>query len=160
RVWDAATGRPITPPIRSAGQLMKAVLSPDGRRLLTAAGDEALVWDATTGRPLTPLLRHNAPVTVASFSPDGARVLTAGQDGTPRLWAGTAGEPPARPIEHDDPVARATFSPDGRLLFTTTGDIAELGRRRSMQPTARLWDAATGQPRTPPIPYSAWGRFD
>src|SRR5262249_2581297 len=84
RVWDTATGRPLTPPIRYEGAAMKAVLSPDGRRLLTYSGDEATVHDAGTGRPLTPRLRHTAPLQSATFSPDGAPLPTPRHHRTPR----------------------------------------------------------------------------
>jgi len=32
RVWDAATGKPITPPMIHSGAVNSAVFSPDGRR--------------------------------------------------------------------------------------------------------------------------------
>src|SRR5262249_13024181 len=54
RVWDAATGRPITAPIRHEGVVQRASFSPDGRFLLTtcdsrdANRSQAQVWDAAT----------------------------------------------------------------------------------------------------------------
>jgi WD40 repeat protein/serine/threonine protein kinase/tetratricopeptide (TPR) repeat protein len=149
RVWDAATGRPLTPPIRHEGQEIKAVLGPDGGRVLTAAGNEARVWDAVSGRPLTPLLNHNGPVQAACFNPEGSHILTASKDGTARLWPVTAGEPPTRRLDHDSPVATAQFSPDGRAVLSTTEQLYPIG----LPPTARLWDALTDQPRSPALRY-------
>jgi WD40 repeat protein/serine/threonine protein kinase len=37
QVWDAATGLPVTPPLRSEKEITGAVLSPDGRRVATSS---------------------------------------------------------------------------------------------------------------------------
>jgi hypothetical protein len=85
RVWHAATGQPVTPPLRHDSRLEHAAFSPDGRRLVTASMDEtARVWDAATGEPVTPALRHGSNLWHAAFSPDGRRLVTAADDA--RLW--------------------------------------------------------------------------
>jgi serine/threonine protein kinase/WD40 repeat protein/tetratricopeptide (TPR) repeat protein len=151
RVWETSTGRPLTPLIRHQEQNIRAVLSPGGEYLLTAAGSEARVWDVATGRPLTPLLPHNGHVQAAWFNPEVTHVLTAGQDGTARLWPLTAGSPPTHPITHDSPVARAAFIPDGHTVFSVTGQVSTGG----MPSAGRLWDAGTGRPRSPALPFTA-----
>jgi eukaryotic-like serine/threonine-protein kinase len=132
RVWDAATGWPLTPPLRHEKQLSQAVFGPDSRRVLSWGGAEARVWDAT-GRPLTPALVHNGEVTTALFSPDGARILTASADGIVRLWAATTARPPVRQFRHAGAVWSAQFSPDSRRLATVSGDVV-----------VKLWDVDTG----------------
>ena len=39
RVWDAADGQPISPPLKHEGHVFHAALSPDGRYALTAGDD-------------------------------------------------------------------------------------------------------------------------
>jgi hypothetical protein len=59
-VWDAATGQPITPPLKHNGRVRHAVFSPDGRRVVTAGYDDgtARVWDLPTdSRPAVDLRR-------------------------------------------------------------------------------------------------------
>ena len=70
RVWDAATGQPVTPPLRHAGPVMTAELSPDGMRVVTASDDHtARLWDARTGQPIGAPLAHDS----ASSWPSSAR---------------------------------------------------------------------------------------
>jgi hypothetical protein len=42
-VWDAATGQPLTPPLRHQYQVHHAAFSPDGRRVLTASAGPAIL---------------------------------------------------------------------------------------------------------------------
>ena len=54
RVWDAATGKPLTSPLEHQAQVESAAFSPDGTRVVTASWDNtARVWDAATGKPVT-----------------------------------------------------------------------------------------------------------
>ncbi len=46
RVWDAATGKPLTSPLEHQDQVWSAAFSPDGTRVVTASDDKtAQVWD-------------------------------------------------------------------------------------------------------------------
>jgi WD40 repeat protein len=81
RVWNAATGEPLTNVLEHQAAVMIAAFSPDGTRVVTASEDyTARVWDATTGKPLTGPLAHRAGVVNAMFSPDGTHVVTASYD--------------------------------------------------------------------------------
>ena len=85
RVWDAATGTPVTRPLQHQDPVVSAAFSPDGTRVVTASWDKtARVWDAATGTPVTRPLEHKAPVVSAAFSPDGTprRHRERGQDRT------------------------------------------------------------------------------
>jgi WD40 repeat protein/serine/threonine protein kinase len=141
RVWDAASGSPVTPPLKHYDPILYAAFSPDGRRVSTASDDgTARVWDAATGEPVTPPLRHGNKVRWASFSPDGSRLATACWDGTARLWDLAPAGPAVPPLPHRGDLVHLAFRSDGGFIGTASADG-----------TARVWDAATGLPVTPPL---------
>jgi hypothetical protein len=144
RVWDAASGQPVTPPLKHNSAVHHATFSPDGRRVVTASDDgTARVWDAISGQPVTLPLKHNSAVHHATFSPDGRRVVTASSDQTARVWDAIGGQPVTLPLKHNSAVHHAMFSPDGRRVVTASSDQ-----------TARVWDAASGQPLSPPLKHN------
>lgn len=101
RIWDAARGIPVGPPMDIGNVPRQASFSPDGMRIVTIGDDppgpvrpdtlpsldarKARVWDVATGRLLAELL-HPKEVRSAEFSPDGQAVLTASGDKDARLW--------------------------------------------------------------------------
>jgi WD40 repeat protein len=86
QVWEAATGRRVTPPLEHRAAVNHACFGPDGL-LATASNDRsARLWDLATGEPVGPPLLHRDWVLHVNFSPDGRRLVTAGCDGVARVW--------------------------------------------------------------------------
>jgi WD40 repeat protein/tetratricopeptide (TPR) repeat protein len=152
RVWDAATGAPVTPAMTHGAPLNRACFSPDGRHVLTAfAKDDGTsvvrLWDAASGKPVTPPSAFAGSVNYVEFNPKGDRLVTAsdtskrGQPGGEALvWDAETLRPVTPPLRHGDQVYNACFSPDGRRVLTASADG-----------TARQWDAATGELIGPPL---------
>lgn len=109
--------------------------SPDGRRLVSAAGDGVLrLWDPAALTPAGTLQAPPGTVWSVAWSPDGSRLAAAGEDGVVRVWpsAGPGGPVPAGPA-HRNRVTALCWSPDGALLASGSTDR-----------TVVLRDAATG----------------
>ncbi len=141
RIWDVATGEPLTEPLAHDKIVKHAEFSPDGKTVLTASYDgSARLWDSQSGKALGAPLQHSDKVISAHFSPDGSRVVTASFDQTARVWNAKSGQPTGKPLLHGWWVWSACFSPDGRRVATISQDR-----------TARVWDADSGAPVTPPL---------
>jgi WD40 repeat protein/serine/threonine protein kinase len=144
RLWDAATGKALGPPLKHEGAVWAAAFSPDGKIVLTCSGADKTVrlWEVSTGKCLVPPWPVPGGVQAVAFSPDGKVVLTGGHDGTAKLWEVATGRPQGPPLRHRDPVFAVAFSPDGKTVLTCSWDK-----------TARLWEAATGKPLGSPLQH-------
>jgi WD40 repeat protein len=123
RVWEAETGRPVSPPMGHATVWCLA-FSPNGGYVLTGGEDQtARVWDAQTGQPRTPPLRHLSRVADASFSADGRFVVTSSQEGD-RVWDAATGRLLTVPYlpAHGGGWGRAALTPDNRRLVSADHD--------------------------------------
>jgi WD40 repeat protein/serine/threonine protein kinase len=134
--WDAATGKPIGPPLPHERTIMGVAFSPNGTIALTACGDKAQLWDVATGTTRGEPLKHPEQVASVALSADGKTVLTGCWDGMARLWDAATGKPIGPPLPHQGLVFAVALSPDGKTALTGSADN-----------TARLWDVATGMPR-------------
>jgi WD40 repeat protein/serine/threonine protein kinase/tetratricopeptide (TPR) repeat protein len=151
RLYDAATGKPIGPPLRGRGPIYGAAFTPDGKTLITGGPSGGQFWEVATGKEIGPPLVPQAGLTTGAFSPDGKTFAlgTWGGNGQTRLWDVATRKPIAPPIEHPGvSVSSMAFSPDGRTLAIATGRGEGWGE-------CRLWDAATGKPCGEPLPHPA-----
>jgi WD40 repeat protein/serine/threonine protein kinase len=148
------------------GPVFSAVFSPDGRRVLTCAGDNtARIWDVATGKEVRRLQGpKNGPpfadttVVVAQFSPDGRRVLTVSAgayafDGhnistgyappVAVLWDADSGQRLARwQLDTAECRSRTSpikvgFSPDSQRVVLTFASFPDCN--------PRVYDANTGK---------------
>ncbi len=98
RIWDAATGRPLSSPLRHEDWITGAVFSPDGKKLVTTGFDcTARFWDVETGRELGAPLWHGTNVEGATFSPDGAKLVTTSGVAA-RIWDAETGKLISSPV--------------------------------------------------------------
>ena len=128
KVWDAATGRERdTFPYVSEGSSVSTedfALSPDGKSLAFLDNSARLPMDVKTSKMV---LDGRFEVTSTGNVSKGLPRV--------RIWD-VAGWKSRATVDGGEPMA---FSPDGMILVT--------GSRDWHDPTARIWDTATGQPR-------------
>jgi len=146
RVWDSATGQPLSPVLQHPYYVTYGEFSPDGSSIVTVSRSTNLfwarVWDTTTGRPLTSLFPHDAPIVQASFSPDGRRVVTATLNEKVRIWDAQTGKPITPPIQHGGIVYGVAFEPSGRHFASW-----------SSANNVKVWETETGIRILPPIEH-------
>ena len=116
----------------------------DGERVITPAGNKAVIWNVRTGELVGEPLTQKGRVTSARFSPDGSLAATASTDGTARVWDAETGQPVTEPLRHAKLVREVNFSTDGERVVTCSDDK-----------TARIWDAHTGLPLSEPLQHEA-----
>lgn len=124
-------------PLMLAGHsapVVAAVVSRDGRTLLSASQDQTLkLWDLCSGALLNTWTGHNGRITGLAKSPQERFVASADQHGNVRVWSLPEGAHAAAFRAHPDEIHSLAFSPDGTWLATAS---AEEG--------LRLWDWAKG----------------
>ena len=150
QVWDAETGRSLSPPLRHPSQLRLSELSPDGSRLLTVntmmpnAQGAARVWDLASGAIAAGPFDHgevgDGYVIHAALGPDGNTLATAGANDA-RIWDLSRKLVIGRPLVHGGAVSQVAFSPDGQRVATVGG----------REGTARVWNLITQEPMLPPL---------
>ena len=135
RIWDAASGALVRPPLIHHARVNMAAFSADGRVLVTACDDRtARSWDLAAGLRPSASFRHGSRAEWAALSTDGGRLLTMGWAGDCRLWDVATGALTAPALRQDSPVQDGGFNFDGRLVVTMDG-----------RGVARVWDADTGR---------------
>jgi WD40 repeat protein len=153
RVWDVREGRPCgvlragVEPVTGAvlshfgADITACVIAPDGRWLVSVAGDSCQFWDMTAGgRPFT--LPGAVGGAVLAVSPDGRWIVAGRRDGGLVVTELVADdhEAPVRPKAtrqlsgHRDAVTGAAVTPDARSIVSVGADRA-----------VRVWDVEAGR---------------
>jgi WD40 repeat protein len=163
--WSAETyerlGKPLT--LAPGHSIHAASLSPDGGLMLVAGGvedgpnpaGEARLYETATGK-LRATLSGDRPFTRAIFNGDSSRVATGGGE-VAQVWDAATGERVGAGMAHVGRVTALVFSPDGRAL--ATGNVVEIlapltrDKLGNSGGQARVWDAASGEPLTLPLPH-------
>lgn len=97
-------------------------LSADGKRILTAAGDNTLrLWDYSSGATLR-VFRSSRMVNEIGLSADGEYVLANYDDGSVVVYAVEALTPQSARQVHEWNLNSVAWSPNGQFLLTTSNE--------------------------------------
>jgi RNA polymerase sigma factor (sigma-70 family) len=142
-VWDSATGKLRERHTLPAESWSLAVLSPDGRWLLTDQnqGSRVTFWEVRTGKAVQKWTIKGARfIMPAAFSPDGKRVAAVGNRGKQhfvRAWDLASGkEVFAKDVSNDAGSDQLAFTPNGKRLLASFMSIEE---------GMYCWDITTGK---------------
>jgi WD40 repeat protein/serine/threonine protein kinase/Tfp pilus assembly protein PilF len=157
RVWVLPPGRRAgeQPPVVEVAQLLghdgilqTAVVSPDGRRVLTCGWPKTIrLWDRETCQQIRSFGDSAGGLKSVAFSPDGSRALSGGDDGVVRLWDVGSGEQKREFLPgHANNVFSVAFSPDGRVAYSAGGGVyRDTGLQDGTDFAVRVWDVNTGK---------------
>jgi WD40 repeat protein/serine/threonine protein kinase len=144
RVWDATTGKPISPILPEKKISYADFDKTDDHLIITTFSSIARIWNTSNWTPSDLILNHETSVSSATFSSDGTRVITSTCDwntresGQVRLWDVKTGRLIFSPLRHKGLVSSARFSPDERFILTSWSPPGEVAGG------AELWDTQGG----------------
>jgi WD40 repeat protein len=123
RLWDAATGQPLTSLRTGAKPVSACAVSADGTSWLSGSLDGMLAaWDAMAQTQRWIFLAHTRPVSTILVTANPEVLVTASWDRTLVVWR-LGVERDKRILEgHSDIVAGCRFHPDGGRLLSWSHD--------------------------------------
>lgn len=150
RLWEVPSGNelpsrwPVQGPFYKQVSLPPARFSPEGTRVFALHTSQVDLWDTTSGQRVGGPLALGSTGKFFDLSPDGRRLLVAGTRGPVqvRSTAAAAGWPLEAQSEIPKPIY-GWFDPTGTRFAVIEGDYS-----------VRVWDARSGEPRTPPMRHT------
>jgi WD40 repeat protein/tetratricopeptide (TPR) repeat protein len=144
RLHDVKTGKAVGKALEHGANLTSAVLSSDGRLVLTSGGRLVRVWVAATGERVLPELEHARSDIAPQFDEGGRQILTVGKDGAVRIYETTTGKLAGPPLRLRLAPRQAVLAGDGRSVLLTSADGV-----------VRLFDVVSGRSASPPLMHAA-----
>src|SRR4051812_4286649 len=122
------------------GPVRQLTFTPDGRELLSVAGDGTLrIWDTVRGTLLRAISAHSEVATTTAVSFDGALAATGGDDKISRIWSIETGA-----LMHEEQVdarvSQVAWAPHDRQLAVAAG--MEI---RILRESDRKWTSVAAQ---------------
>jgi WD40 repeat protein len=117
RVWDAETGKRITPQYPSGRSGSRSVtFTPDGRHVVVGYDEGWVALLTVQGEKVAERQSHEGEVTALAASPDGRFVVSAADDRVVSVWDPKTLTRLAHWVAADAKITAAAFAPDSRTL--------------------------------------------
>ncbi len=132
KVWDLAGHRQEVTLTGHEEQVRGLALLPDGRTLVSAAGDIRF-WDLNSGRQLSVFKLRTSGFKGCSISPDGRRLAISAADRRITIWDLASEQEVATLQGHEGHVEDVRFLPDGNTLVSVGVDQLRVWRAASFE---------------------------
>lgn len=87
RLWEVATGKEVTKPMRHEGQILSVTFLGSGRFIASAGSDKAVrIWDVSSGEEVRCLRGHESRVESLALGPGRKVLVSASADHTLLVW--------------------------------------------------------------------------
>lgn len=145
QLWDAASRRPVAPPVSDQPDIESIAFSPDGHHFVTGSRDGTVIFrNGNTGVPLRAPIQLRIPRALSlAFHPDGSR-LAVGTEGGVAVWDipsnRLVGEPEwdIPTPQRMDLVSTLIYSPDGKWLIGGYERYVYIWEAETLKLSARL----------------------
>ncbi|HEU4380999.1 MAG TPA: PDZ domain-containing protein, partial [Hyphomicrobiaceae bacterium] len=135
RLYDFSSGKLVSLLKGHTSIVNTMAFSPDSRRLITGASDNAgIIWDVDNLRLQHRLVGHSDIIHAVAFTPDNARAVTGSNDTTLRLWNVSDGKMLAEMRGHKGKIWNAIGVRQSDGMIASADHEGEI----------RLWDGRTG----------------
>jgi uncharacterized protein (TIGR03067 family) len=138
KLWDLATGKPLSVSEGHEGAVYAVAVSPDGKTLAAGFENGIELWDAENRerRPLPPMF-PGVRINSITFAPDSQTIAAAGKPAIVYLWDPLTGKEKGTLKGHTGEIESIHFHPDGLTLASGGHD----GK-------VKLWDLRTHEARS------------
>jgi WD40 repeat protein len=122
-------------------KLVQAIISNDGRWLVTRLGDDVLqCWDVKSGNAAWPNVKHEKNIISVFMSPN-SHAVGIWSEHVVKAWEPATGRELFAPLTHTDAIRYAAFSPDSSLLVTCCADDG------LTKCAAQIFEVTNGKPK-------------
>ncbi|MFN6485939.1 MULTISPECIES: serine/threonine-protein kinase [unclassified Nostoc] len=136
KLWNLATGKPISSLKGHFQRVNVVVISPDGKLLVSASDDNTIkIWNLATRKQIRTLMGHSDSVHALAISADSETLVTGSDDNTIKIWDLATGEQIRTLAGHTFWVRSVAISPDGVILASGSFDK-----------TIKIWNLTKGYP--------------
>ncbi|QMS92262.1 protein kinase [Nostoc edaphicum CCNP1411] len=123
KLWNLATGSPISSFNTYSQQVNAVVISPDGKTLVSGNDDNTIkIWNLGTGKQIRTLTGHSDSVHALAISADSQTLLSGSDDNTIKIWDLATGEQIRTLVGHTFWVRSVAMSQDNVILASGSFD--------------------------------------